>query len=319
MVKILLYRTMENIGAAYYVDRGFESTECELQTVYVDRSRPSYQMGERLPIGRYYNAFQLRQAGKELRSRMGKFDLLLVIDQIDQPFDMSGLAVKTAYWACDPTRSEASYRRLGDGFDYVFVSSPSMVPRMKQLFPSAVIDMVFLGAPEHLYFSGPDPKPVEGRPNTAGFMGEPRQGKRARWLKALGDAGFKIAMRDRALTTMECGQRLMDCSLSLNLSENSEVGLGLFESMAAGCISVTDSNADTGMLLEQYPDLFARTYDFSNEDPSDCVRVLRELMEQLKSNPKELSSRAQKAREEIRKNHLFSNRVAQILKATKLA
>jgi hypothetical protein len=82
---------------------------------------------------------------------------------------------------------------------------------------------------------------------------------------------------------------------------------------------VTDSNPDTELLLKQYPDLCVRTFDFSNEDPADCIRVLRELMEQLKTNPKELSRRAQLGREEIRKNHLLSNRAAQMLKATKLA
>jgi hypothetical protein len=319
MVKVLLYRTMENVDADYYISSGFESLECELQAVCVNRLRPSYILAKKIPMGRYYNSYQLRQEGKVLRSKIGKFDLLLVTDHIDQPFDMSDIATKTAYWAYGPMNSGRHYKRLGDRFEYVFVNSPSKVPAIRELFPSATVRVIYLGAPEHVYFTGPAPKPVAERPYTIGFMGLRKTGKRVKWLKALQDAGFQVKTRDNVLTTAEYGRMLMDCSISLNLSENNEINALPFESMAAGCISVTDSNPDMELLLKQSPGLFARTFDYAREDPGDCIRVLRELVGQLKSNPQELSHRAQLAREEIRKDHLFSNRAAQILKETKLA
>jgi hypothetical protein len=315
MVKVLLYRTMENMGNDYYMYRGIESLGAELQAVCVNRFRPSYLIGRKMPLGGYYNSYLLRKAGKDYVSRMGKFDLLLVMDYIDHPFDMSGLAEKTAYWAYDPMRSEERYRRLGDNFDNVFVTLQSWVPTMKRLFPSAKVEVCHNAAAEHMFFNGPEPKPVGERPIKIGFVGVLKEGRRARWLKALKDAGLQVWTRDRTLTLAEYGRKLMDCSISINLSEFNELNVRPFESLAAGCILVNDGNPDILALQKESPNLFMRTFDYANEDPKDCIKVLRELLAELESNPKELSRRAGISREEIRKNHLYSNRAAQIIRS----
>jgi hypothetical protein len=316
MVKVLLYRTMENMGNDYYMYRGFEALGVELQAVCVDRFRASYLVGRNLPLGGAYNRYVLRKAGKDQIRRMGPFDLLLVLDYIDFPFDMTGLAKKTAYWAYDPMRSEERYGRLGDNFDNVFVTLQSWVPTIRKLFPSAKVEVLHNAAPDHVFFGGPEPKPVGERPIKTGFVGVLKEGKRARWLRALKEAGIHIWTRDRTLTLAEYGRKLMDCSISLNLSEFNELNVRPFESLAAGCILVNDWNQDIAALQKESPNLFLRTFDYTNEDPKDCIKVLRELLGELESNPQELSRRAQMSREEVRKNHLYSSRARQILRST---
>lgn len=296
--RILFVRDAVSTSPAHFLQRALEDLGVDVCPIYVDRLRRTYQVASKLPgARRWFPGYYFAQSLPPLRN-WGQFDLVLVMDWIQVPQSLMDMGNKSALWAIDASPRDdpvydarLRYSRL-PSFDFMFGGAPRLEPWMREQFPRSKVATLPLAAPRHLYDQFQSERPVP-----AGFVGSIKSGRRAEFLRLMQSEidGFFLSDPSKFFPASDYARTMRSFRVSVNLVFDPSLNNRVFESLAGGCLLVTDWTSDftevigaelcregvfTFREMRESPELVRRALERSRVDPDVHRRIHRLAMGQ---------------------------------------
>ncbi len=292
------------------MQRALEDHGVDVCPIYVDRLRRTYQVASKLPGARHwFPEYYFAQSLPSIQS-WGQFDLVLVMDWIQVPKRVLDLGNKSALWGIDASPREdpvydarLRYSRL-PRFDVMLAGAPRLEAWLREQFTSSKVATLPLAAPQHLYSQFQAQRPVP-----AGFVGSIKLGKRAEFLRLMRAefGGFFLADPSKFFPASDYARTMKSFQVSVNLVFDPSLNSRVFESLAGGCILVTDWTSD---LEEVIGTELCHEAIFTFREMTEGPGLVRQALERSRQDP-EIHRRIHKLAME---RHTYNERAKRLLK-----